>query len=36
VTGPRDFELGFEFGTDDGVEGVIVDLPVIGLLDPLA
>jgi hypothetical protein len=36
VTGPRDLELGFELGADDGVEGVIVDLQVIGLLDPLA
>jgi len=29
VTGPWDLELGFELGADDGVEGVIVDLPVI-------
>jgi hypothetical protein len=36
VTGPWDLELGVELGADDGVEGVIVDLPVIGRLDPLA
>jgi hypothetical protein len=36
VTGPWDLELGCELGADKGVEGVIVDLPVRGLLDPLA
>ena len=36
VTRPWDLELGFELGADDGVEGVIMDLPVVGLIDPLA
>jgi hypothetical protein len=36
VTGPWDLERGFELGVDDGVEGVIADLSVRGLLDPLA
>jgi hypothetical protein len=35
VTGPWHLELGVELGADDGVQGVIVDLQMMGLLDPL-
>jgi hypothetical protein len=36
VTGPRPFAVGFQLGTDDGVEGVIIAVPVVVLLNPLA
>jgi hypothetical protein len=35
VTGPWDFELGLELGANDRREGVIIDVQVVGLLDPL-
>lgn len=35
MTGPCHLELRLEPGTDDGVEGVVVDLPVLGPLNPL-
>jgi hypothetical protein len=35
VAGPRHLELGLEFGPDDRVERVIVDVQLLGLLNPL-
>ena len=36
VTGPWDLELGLELGADDGVERVIVDVQLGGVLAPWA
>src|SRR5882724_2692396 len=35
VAGPRYLELGFESGANDRVEGVIGDVQLVALLDPL-